>query len=164
MKADTVSNTAEYQASNKQAHKVVKRIFGRILQTHTTLESCRKSLNRAAFQLLRSSKSNFFHRKSSRISATLRRMFRKYLFWLTLISLPYMSFANKMAPGVSEWICHAEHESGCKNFPSRHVFEKIGVATPKNGVFSHFWKIVELNHDVLQVSLILETKYCSWMI
>ena len=57
--------------------------------------------------------------------------------------------ANNMAPSVSEWIFRDEHESRFKNFPSRHVFEKIGVATPKNGVFSHFGKIAELNHGVL---------------
>ena len=49
-----------------------------------------------------------------------------------------MSFTNKMAPSVTEWIFRAEHEPGFKNFPSRHIFEKIGVATPKNDVFSHF--------------------------
>ena len=55
------------------------------------------------------------------------------------ITQPYMSFANKIAPGVSE------------RFPSREVFEKIGVKTPKKSVFSHFWKIVELNADVLEI-------------
>ena len=49
-----------------------------------------------------------------------------------------MNFANKMAPSVFEWIFRAKHESMSKNFPSRHVFEKIGVETPENGVFSHF--------------------------
>ena len=63
-----------------------------------------------------------------------------------------------MAPSVSEWIFRVEHESGFENFPSHHVFEKIGVEPPKNGVFSHLWKIVELNHDLLQTSLISEIK------
>ena len=66
--------------------------------------------------------------------------------------------ANKITPSVSEWIFHAEHESRFKNFPSRRVFKKIGVATPKNGVSSHSWKIEELNHGVLQTSIIWEIK------
>ena len=69
-----------------------------------------------------------------------------------------MSFANKMAPSVSEWIFRAEHKSGFENFLSRHVFEKIGVETPKNCVFNHFWKIVVLNHDLLQTSQTSEIK------
>ena len=70
------------------------------------------------------------------------------------MSVPGRNNANKMAPSVSECIFRAEHESGFKNFSSRHAFEKIEIATPKNGVFNHFWKIVEPNHDVLQTSLI----------
>ena len=54
------------------------------------------------------------------------------------ITLPYISFANKMAPSVSKFIFHAKHESGFKTFLSRHDFEKIGVETPQNGVFSNF--------------------------
>ena len=69
-----------------------------------------------------------------------------------------MSFANKIEPSVSEWIFRDKHENAFKNFPSCHVFEKIGVATLKNGVFSHFWKIIELNQDVQQTSLISEIK------
>ena len=69
-----------------------------------------------------------------------------------------MSFANKMALSVLEWIFRAEHESGFKNFLSRHVFDKIGVETPENGVFSHFRKMVELIHDVLETSLVYEIK------
>jgi len=49
-----------------------------------------------------------------------------------------MGFANKMAPSVSEWIFRAKHEFRVKNIPSRHVFEKKGVETPKNSVFGHF--------------------------
>ena len=52
-----------------------------------------------------------------------------------------MSFANKMAPGVSE---------GFKNFPSRQIFEKNEVEIPKNNVFDHFWIILELNTNVLE--------------
>ena len=63
---------------------------------------------------------------------------------------------NKVVPSVPEWIFRAEHEWGLKNFPSRHVFKKIGGGTLKNVVYSHFKKIVELNHDVLQTSLISE--------
>ena len=69
-----------------------------------------------------------------------------------------MSSANKMAPSVSEFIFRAEHEAEFKNFPSRYFFEKIGVAIPKNGVFSHSQKIVELSHDVVQTSLLSEIK------
>ena len=61
---------------------------------------------------------------------------------------------------VSEWNFRAENESEFKNFPSRHVVEKIGVATLKKAFLALFWKIVELNHDVLQTSLISKIK--SW--
>ena len=64
---------------------------------------------------------------------------RVVISWKSLrITLPHMSLVNKMAPSVFEWIFHAEHESGFKNFPSRHVFEKMGIANSKNGVFIHF--------------------------
>ena len=61
-----------------------------------------------------------------------------------------MGFANKMAPGISESILRGEYES--ENFPSRQVFEKKGVETPKNSVLGHFWKIVELNTGMLEPS------------
>ena len=41
-----------------------------------------------------------------------------------------MGLANKMAPGVSESILRAEHES-FKKFPPRQFFEK-------KGLFDHF--------------------------
>ena len=47
-------------------------------------------------------------------------------------------------------------ESGFKNFPSRQVFEIKIEPSPKNSVFGHFWKIVELNTDVLVALLLLE--------
>ena len=62
------------------------------------------------------------------VSAKLFNYFERFIHEIR--TLPYVSFANKMAPGASEWIFHAEHESGFKNFPSRHIFEKIGVANP----------------------------------
>ena len=52
-----------------------------------------------------------------------------------------MSFANNMAPSVSEWIFRAEHESGFKNFPSRHIFKKVGVAAPKTAFLAIFEKL-----------------------
>ena len=59
-----------------------------------------------------------------------------------------MGIASKMVPGVSEGILHTEHES------CHQVFKKKGVDTPpKNCVFGHFSKIVELNTDVLEPSL-----------
>ena len=64
-----------------------------------------------------------------------------------------MGFANEMAPGVSEGILRAEHES--QNYTSSQVFEKK-FQTAKNSVFDHFWKIVELNTDVLEPSLLSE--------
>ena len=45
---------------------------------------------------------------------------------------------------------------GFKNFPSRQIFEKKGIETLKNSVCAHFWKIVELNTDVLEPSLVSE--------
>ena len=47
-------------------------------------------------------------------------------------------------------------ESGFKNFPSRQVYEIKIEPSPKNSVFGHFWKIVELNTDVLVALLLLE--------
>ena len=63
-----------------------------------------------------------------------------------------MGFANKIAPGVFEGILRTEHEF--KNFLSRQVFEKKRGLTLKNSVFGHFWKIVELNTDMLEPSLL----------
>ena len=59
-----------------------------------------------------------------------------------------MDLSNKTAPGVSEGILHAEQES------SDQVFEKKGVETSKINVFSHFWKIVDINTYVPEPSLI----------
>jgi len=42
--------------------------------------------------------------------------------------------------------------------PITSRFRKKGVETPKNSVFGHFWKIVKLNADMLQTSLISEIK------
>ena len=71
-----------------------------------------------------------------------------------------MSFANKMAPGVSEDILPVEHES-FKKFPSHQVFEKKEGETAKNSVFGHFWKFVELNTGVLEPSLLSEINIWS---
>ena len=49
----------------------------------------------------------------------------------------------------------AENESGFKN-PSRQICEKKEVKVPKNSVFGHFWKIVELNTDMVEPSLFSE--------
>ena len=57
-----------------------------------------------------------------------------------------MDFVNKLAPGASEGILPS----------SREVFEKKRVETPKGIVFGHFWKIVELNSDMLEPSLFSE--------
>lgn len=38
---------------------------------------------------------------------------------------------NKMGPGISKWIFHAEHKSGVQNFPSRHVSKNKMCETPK---------------------------------
>ena len=54
-----------------------------------------------------------------------------------------------MAADVSEGILLA----GFKNCPSRQVFEKKTVETPKNCVSDHFRKIVNLNTNVLKPSL-----------
>ena len=61
-----------------------------------------------------------------------------------------------MARGVSEVILRAVHESG-----DRQLFENREVETLKNSVFVHFWKIVELNTDVLEPSLLSEIDICS---
>ena len=60
-----------------------------------------------------------------------------------------MSFGDKMAPSVSEWIFRAEHESGLKNFPSRHVFEKIGVA-----YYGIIWRIIFSKFDRIRLRLV----------
>ena len=49
--------------------------------------------------------------------------------FIDLITQPCMGFAIKMALRVSE---------GISNFPSRQVFLKRGVETPKNSVFGNF--------------------------
>ena len=59
-----------------------------------------------------------------------------------------------MGPSDPEGNFRAKHESEFKNFPSRQVFEKKGVETPKNSVFGHFSKIVEQNPNVLRSSLL----------
>jgi len=46
-----------------------------------------------------------------------------------------------MASSISEWIFRAEHEFGVKNIPSRHVFEKKGVETPKIAFLAIFEKL-----------------------
>ena len=69
-----------------------------------------------------------------------------------------------MALGVSEGILRTKHESRFKNFPSRQVFEKKGDETPKNSVFGHFWKIVKLNTDVLEPSILSELDNWSLLI
>ena len=66
-----------------------------------------------------------------------------YLF----ITQPCICFANKITPGVSE---------GIFLLLSFQVFEKKGVETPKNSVFGYFCKIVELNTNVLETSLLSE--------
>ena len=63
-----------------------------------------------------------------------------------------MGFSNKMAPAVFEGILWAKRKSEFKNVPLRLVFEK------KAG---HFWKIVELNTDVLESSLLSEVD--NWL-
>ena len=59
--------------------------------------------------------------------------------------------------GLSEGILSTEHQSRFKNFPSHQDgFQKKRVENPKNSVFGHFWKIVELNTNVLEPSLLSE--------
>ena len=70
-----------------------------------------------------------------------------------VITQPCMGIANKMALDVSENILRAEHIS---DFLSSKVFEKKGVEPLKNSVFGHFWKLIELNTDVLGPSLLSE--------
>ena len=67
-----------------------------------------------------------------------------------------MGFANKMASGISGDILRAEDESGFKNFNHVSVSRKKGDETSKNSVFNYFWKIVELNIDVPEPSLLSE--------
>ena len=55
-----------------------------------------------------------------------------------------------MALNISERILRDEREY----FPSRQVFEKKAVGIQKTSVFGHFWKIVELNTDGQQQSLL----------
>ena len=55
-----------------------------------------------------------------------------------------------MAAGVSEGLLRAEH----KKLPLRQVFEKKGVEIPKNIVFDHFCRIIELNTKVLEPLLL----------
>ena len=61
---------------------------------------------------------------------------------------------------IVSYVClrrHFPRWTRIKNFPSSQVFEKEkGVETTKNSVFDHFWKIVELNTDVLEPSLLSE--------
>ena len=62
-----------------------------------------------------------------------------------------------MAPGISEGILPTEHKSEIK--PGNHhvmFSRKRGVETPKSSVFGNFWKIVELNPDVLEPLLLSE--------
>ena len=60
-----------------------------------------------------------------------------------------------MAPGVSEGILSADHQSlKSKIFHHVRFSRKKGDETPKTSVFGHFGKIVELNTKVLGPSLL----------
>ena len=63
-----------------------------------------------------------------------------------------MGFANNMSSGFTKVF----FESGFKNFPSRQIFGKKGVK-PLKCVCDHFWKIIELNSEMLEPSLLPET-------
>ena len=74
-----------------------------------------------------------------------------YVYVINYRALQIWTFfcANKMAPGVSEGIFRAE------NLPSRYVFEKMGVETPKISHFRIFLKNCRLlNTDALEPSLL----------
>ena len=57
---------------------------------------------------------------------------------------------NKMAPGVSEGLFHAETFDHVR-FSRKRELKPLNIP-----FFGHFWKIVELNTDVLEPSLLSE--------
>ena len=55
-----------------------------------------------------------------------------------MITLIYKGYANGKWLGVFGRFLHAEHESALKRCPSRIVFEKMGVETPKMAFLAVF--------------------------
>ena len=53
-----------------------------------------------------------------------------------------------------------EHEFRVTSCPSRRVFMKKGVETPKNSTFGHFWKIADMKLDVIESLLVSLNKAC----
>ena len=64
---------------------------------------------------------------------------------------------------VFDRFSHAEHESGLKSCPPRIVFVKMGVETPKNGVFGHFWISAGNKYGVLEPSKISQIETCNFL-